>query len=95
MGLLRRSIALAFYKIYWEQFCLPINYLLFHLKFTVFKVHRRSKQSLIKPTRKPIDTNEQMAILEIGRDNMTEFVKKVPDECLIDLSERCYCGKRR
>lgn len=68
-----------------------IDLLVYHLKFTVFKVHRRSKQSLIRPSTKTIDTNEQMELLEIGRNNMTEFVKTVPDEVIVDLSHRWYC----
>ncbi len=83
------------YLIYWEQFCLPINFLIFHIKFTIFKVHRRSNQTLITHSSKRIDTLGVIEIIERGRDNMEEFVKMVPDECLLDLSFRWYCVRER
>ncbi len=55
-------------------------------------MHKRSNQSLISPFKKRIDTKMVMERLEIGRDNMEEFVKIVPDECIIDLSHRWYCN---
>ncbi len=87
-----KKIKEIIFKIYWEQFCLPINWLVFHIKFTILKVQRRSNQSLISPRKKRIDTKKEMERLEIGRDNMEEFVRIVPDECLIDLSFRWYCN---
>lgn len=80
------------FKIYWEQIALPINYLIYLFKFTILKRHKRSSQSLITPTKKTFDTNGQMQRLEQGRDDMEEFVKIVPDQCLIELSEKIYCG---
>lgn len=38
-----------------------------------------------------MDTNERMRITKMGQDNMLEFVRVVPDECLIELSEMRYC----
>jgi len=93
MELLWRSVSLKLYQIYWEQFCLPINYLVYYFKFRIFKIHRRSNQSLITPSSKRIDTKGEIERIERGRDNMNEFVKMVPDECLIELSEKVYCTK--
>lgn len=93
MELLWRSVSLKLYQIYWEQFCLPINYLVYFFKFRIFKIHRRSNQSLITPCSKRIDTQGVIDRNEKGRDNMTEFVNMVPDECLIELSQKVYCNK--
>lgn len=79
------------FKIYWEQVCLPINYLVYFFKFRIFKMHRRSSQSLISQNVKRLDTQGEMEKMERGRDNMQEFVDMVPDECLLDLSFRWYC----
>ncbi len=54
---------------------------------------RRSHQGLNHHSVIRIDTNERMRIIKKGQDNMTEFVKAVPDECLIELSEMRYCKK--
>ncbi len=83
------------FKIYWEQIVLPINFIIFHIKFSILKVHKRSNQSLIRPSARTIDTNEHIRIIEKGRENMCEFVRIVPDECLIDLSEKVYCVSKR
>ncbi len=91
MVVLWRSISLALYQIYWEQFCLPINYLVYFFKFRIFKIHRRSNQSLISPSSKRIDTLGVIERNERGRDNMTKFLKSVPDECIPELTFRWYC----
>ena len=80
------------YKIYWEQIALPINYLVYYIKFRIVKVHKRSNQSLIIPSSIRIDTKGEIERIERGRDNMQEFLENVPDECLIDLSNRWYCN---
>jgi len=36
-----------------------------------------------------------MERIEKGRDNFEEFVKMVPDECLIDLSCKVYCNAKK
>ena len=81
------------FKIYWEQVCLPINYLVYFFKFTIFKMYKRSNQSLINQNKKRLDAQEEMKKMEIGRDNMEEFARIVPDECLVDLSFRWYCNE--
>lgn len=53
----------------------------------------RSHQGLNHHSVIRIDTNEQMRIIKKGQDNMLEFVRTVPDECLIELSEMRYCRK--
>ncbi len=93
MVVLWKRVSLKLYQIYWEQFCLPINYLVFYFKFRILKVHKRSNQSLITPSSKRIDTLGEIEKLERGRDNMTKFVNMVPDECLIELSQKVYCNK--
>ncbi len=55
----------------------------------------RSYQALNHHSVKRLDTNEQMELTKRGQDNMTEFCRIVPDECLIDLSERIYCASKR
>jgi len=92
MELLWRSVSLKLYQIYWEQIALPINYLVYFFKFRIFKVHKRSKQSLIIPSSKRIDTNREIERMELGRDNMQEFLIKLPDECIVDLTNRWYCN---
>ena len=83
------------FQIYWDMIALPINYFIYIIKFTILKKHKRSSQSLITPAKKTFDTYMQIQRMESGRDDMEEFVKMVPDECLIELSERCYCiGKK-
>lgn len=82
------------FKIYWEQIALPINYLVYYFKFTILKVHRRSKQSLINQNSTGIDVKKEMERMEKVRDDFEEFVNIVPDECLIDLSHRWYCVKK-
>ncbi len=59
---------------------------------TIFNlIFKRSNQSLITPYKKRIDTQGEIARIQLGRDNMVEFMKMVPDECIIDLSNRWYC----
>ena len=97
MGLLGRSTSLSkiLYQLYWEQFVLPINYMIYHIKFSIFRIHKRSTQSLITVNIKTFDTKGEMERLERIRDDMEEFVKMVPDECLIDLADKVYCtGKK-
>lgn len=60
-------------------------------KFLTILLRKRSHQALNPHSVKRIDTNEQMQIIKQGQDNMEEFVRIVPDECLIDLSEKVYC----
>jgi len=81
------------HQIYWEQIALPINYIIFFFKFKVFKIQKRSNQSLITSSSKRVDTLGEIERIERGRDNMVEFVNTVPDECLIELSEKVYCNK--
>ncbi len=87
-----KSISNLLYQIYWEQIALPINHFVFYIKFRIFKVHKRSNQSLIIPSSIRIDTKGEIERIERGRDNMQEFLKKLPDECIIDLSNRWYCN---
>ncbi len=89
-----KSISKILYQIYWDQIALPINYIIYYFKFNIFKVHKRSNQSLITHSSKTFDTLGVIERMEKGRDNMEEFVKMVPDECLLDLSFRWYCVKR-
>jgi len=56
-------------------------------------MYKRSNQSLINQNKKRLDAQEEMKRLEIGRDNMEEFARIVPDECLVDLSFRWYCNE--
>lgn len=60
--------------------------LIYKLKF--------SNKSLIKPNSKGIDTIEVMMRNEMVRDNLTEFVKIIPDECIIELSDRWFFVKK-
>ena len=83
------------YQLYWEQVALQINYTVFFFNLKVFKRHLRSKQSLIIRSSKRIDAKGEIEKMERGRNNMQEFVKIVPDECLIELSEKVYCVSKR
>jgi len=58
-------------------------------------IFKRSHQYLITPSIKRFDTKGEISRLEEGRDNMIEFIKIVPDECLIDLSNRWYCIEQK
>ncbi len=58
--------------------------------FTIL-LRNRSPQSLNSHSVNRIDTNERMRITKMGQDNMVEFVRIVPDQCLIELSETRYC----
>ncbi len=60
-------------------------------KFLTILLRKRSHQALNPYSENRIDTNEQMRIIKQGQDNMSEFVRIVPDECLIELSESGYC----
>lgn len=53
----------------------------------------RSHQGLNRHSVIRIDTYERMRINKKGQDDMIEFVKLVPDECLIELSEMWFCNK--
>ena len=81
-------------KLFYSQIVYLIDLIFFHLKFSVFKIHKRSSQTLNSHRVKAVNTNEQMALMEIGRDNMTEFVRMVPDEVIVDLSHRWYCVRK-
>lgn len=61
-------------------------------KFLTILLRKRSHQALNPHSVNRTDTNEQMRIIKEGQDNMTEFVRIVPDECLIDLSDKVYCN---
>ena len=61
--------------------------------FTII-FRKRSHQALNPHLEKVMNTNERMEITKKGQDNMIEFVKIVPDECLIELSEKIYCVGR-
>jgi len=65
------------------------------MKFRLFKVHKRSNQSLIIPSSKRVDTKGEIEKIEKGRDNMIKFLEIVPDECLIELSEMNYCNVKK
>ena len=82
------------FQIYWEQFVLPINFIVFHIKFNLIHVHKRSTKILITSKPKRIDTKGEMERLEIGRDNMANYLNSIPDECIIDLSNKVYCTGR-
>jgi hypothetical protein len=83
------------FKLYWEQVVLPINFTVFFIKFRIFKVHKRSNQSLIIPSSIRFDTKGEIERIEKGRDNMQEFLEIVPDECIIDLTNRWYCNAKK
>jgi len=55
-------------------------------------IFKRSNQYLIIPSIKRFDTKGEIERIERGRDNMTKYLKTVPDECIIDLSNRWYCN---
>jgi len=55
-------------------------------------IFKRSNQSLIIPSIKRFDTKGEIERIERGRDNMTKYLKNIPDECIIDLSNRWYCN---
>ncbi len=57
-------------------------------------LRRRSHQALNPHFQKVMNTYERMEITRKGQDNMIEFVKIVPDECLIELSEKIYCVRK-
>lgn len=59
-------------------------------KLFSFLFRKRSSESLITHRKERFDTKWEMRRMELGRDNMEEFVKMVPDECLIELSEKVY-----
>ncbi len=73
---------------------LDLNYILFFIRFLPQRIKNRSPQSLNRYHSKRIDTNERMENTKRGQENMIEFVKILPDECIIELSERWFCGKR-
>lgn len=60
-------------------------------KLFAFLIRMRSTESLITDKQR-IDTISVMEMNELGRDNMEEFAKIVPDECLIELSDKVYCN---
>jgi len=60
-------------------------------KLFAFLIRMRSTESLITDKQR-IDTISVMKMNELGRDNMEEFAKTVPDECLIELSDKVYCN---
>lgn len=90
MGLLGRSIK------EWKVILLflDLNYILFFIRFLPQRIKNRSPQSLNRYQGKRKDTNEQMGSTKRGQDNMIEFVNMIPDECIIELSDRWYFGKR-
>ena len=55
-------------------------------------IFKRSNQSLIISSIKRFDTKGEIDRIERGRDNMTKYLKTIPDECIIDLSNRWYCN---
>jgi hypothetical protein len=55
-------------------------------------IFKRSNQSLIISSIKRIDTKGEIERIERGRNNMAKYLKTVPDECIIDLSNRWYCN---
>lgn len=61
-------------------------------KLFSFLFRKRSTESLITHRKERFDTKGEMRRMELGRDNMEEFVKIVPDECIVDLSHRWYCN---
>jgi len=89
------SISKILYQFYWDQIAVPINYLVFFFNFWVFKRQKRSNETLITSHSKRIDTQGEIQKMERGRDNMIEFMKMVPDECIIELSEKVYCNAKK
>jgi len=55
-------------------------------------IFKRSNQYLIIPSIKTFDTKGEIERIERGRENMIEYLKNMPDECIIDLSNRWYCN---
>ncbi len=55
-------------------------------------IFNRSNQSLIIPSIKRFDTKGEIDRIERGRENMIKYLKTMPDECIIDLSNRWYCN---
>ena len=64
-------------------------------KILTILLTRRSHQALNPHSVKMMDTYERMELIKMGQDNMIEFCRIVPDECLIDLSEKIYCASKR
>lgn len=81
-------------KFYFQQIVFLIDFLIFQVRFSLLKTHKRSNQTLNSHSFIRSDTNEQMEIIKRGQDNMIEFVKMVPDEALVDLSHRWYCNDK-
>jgi len=63
---------------------LDLNLLLFYLRTHIFRSHPHTNVSTEK---------DRITLQEEGRDNLIEFIEMVPDECLIDLSEKIYSPK--
>lgn len=57
-------------------------------------MHKRSTKILITSKPKRVDTKGEMERLERLRDNMADYLNSVPDECIIDLSNKVYCNGR-
>ncbi len=60
----------------------------------LYKIYWTIKRRSIKNLNQEIinQTDEaRIKMLEEGRDNYVWFTKNVPDECLIDLSNKRYC----
>ena len=90
-----RNISKILYKLFWKQIALPINHLIYFIKFPIFRVHKRSDQPLITSHSKRFDIQGEIERNEKARDNLMEFIKMVPDECIPELTFRWYCVAKR
>lgn len=81
MGLLWERIKIAL-------ILLDPNILFYFIRTKLFRSHSHTFITTVSK-----DTKDRMKIQELTRDNLQEFVDTVPDECLIDLSEKIYLQK--
>jgi len=84
-------LKLLLYKIYWTLIALPFDYTIYFIKFSILKTHKRSTKILITSKPKRVDTKGEMERLERVRDNMAYYLNSIPDQCIIELSEKVYC----
>lgn len=64
------------------------NILFYFIRTKLSRSHRHTNVSTLSN-----DIKDRIKIQELARDNLQEFVDTVPDECLIDLSEKIYLQK--
>ena len=87
-------LKLLLFKLYSTQIAQPFDYTIYFIKFSILKVHKRSTKILITSKAKRVDTRGEMERLEITRDNMANYLNSIPDQCIIDLSDKVYCSGR-